>query len=479
MDLAIQILRQYPHDHGVIRGASALIANLSLIEENISLIVGCGLVRTLTSLVDSLRKERMGGEDDGEGGYEGGDDDDDEEEGFQQADLLAMVISALTNITKFSEGKEEFVEKCNGIQLFTELFQDSLAQKEECTPIFDGVYSVFANIIFDERYIKKVVTDEFVSETVSLLNFYLTKGDDNEMFSIGVHDRASESSGNCDGSVNNEDEDECSSSSTASTDDEWDDDDDGSGDDGDGPDDATCNAFSSICAFLTNISIEVEYQVLIAWKNGIPPIVDSLGAFSDSPGVCDKACSLLRNLSLNGDNRREIADHGGIHRVLSVLEKHTASPEICTNACGVIANLLLDKDVATLAARENAVCAIAAAVRRNVGDPAVCERGCAALLLLLKSGCKFALLRAGVCVGTGLTVLKRLVDYGEDKEDEDDNGDYINLCETVCNLVATGVAAQRGYSLKSVFESNPWITEEFRRMIQGKSGGLLKWFKIW
>ena len=418
-------------------------------------------MRTLTSLVDSLRKE-------------GADDDDDGEEDFHQADLLAMVISALTNITKFSDGKEEFVEKCNGIQLFTELFQDSLAQKEDCAPIFDGVYSVFANIIFDERYIKKVVTDEFVSETVSLLNFYLMKGDDNAMFAIEDEDASA--------SVDN-DGDDCSSTVSTDDDDEWNDSDDDSGDDeGGSPDDAICNAFSSICAFLTNISIEVEYQVLIAWKNGIPPIVDSLGAFSDSPIVCDKACSLLRNLSLNGDNRREIADHGGIHRVLSVLEKHTASPEICTNACGVIANLLLDKDVATLAARENAVCAIAAAVRRNVGEPAVCERGCAALLLLLKSGCRFALLRAGVCVSTGLNVLKWLVKRGEEKDDEnddDDESEYDNLCETVCNLIATGVASQRDYSLKSVFELNPWITEEFRRMIQGKSGGLLKWFKIW
>lgn len=440
MELAIQILRQHPQDYGVIRGACALIANLSLIEENVSLIVDYGLVRTLTSIVNDLRKK----------------------ENDQRADVQGMVISALTNITKFSVGKEEFVEKCNGIQLLVELFQDSLSQKEESAPIFDGVYSVFANIVFDERYIKRVVTDDFVSETVNLLNFYLMKGGYDEMISFDDNSECTEE--DCSGSV--------------STDEEWEEYFDG--DESSGLDDAICNTFSSICAFLTNISIEVEYQVLIAWKNGIPPIIDSLCIFSDSCVVCDKACSLLRNLSLNGDNRKEIADNGGIHRVLSVLEKHVENPEICTNACGVIANLLLDKDVATLAARENAVCTIAAAVRHNLDDPFVCERGCAALLLLLKSGCRFALLRAGVCVNTGLAVLRKLAARGEEEEEEEeDEREDADLCDAVCSLVVTGVTSQRGSSLKNVLESNPWIPDEYKRIIQNKSGGLLKWFKLW
>lgn len=457
MELAIQILREYPQDHGVIRGACALIANLSLVEENISLVVDYGLVRTLASVLGDLRKE--------------GDVQ-------QQAELHAMAISALTNITKFSVGKEEFVEKCNGIQLLTELFQDSLTQKDECAPIFDGVYSVFANIVFDERYIKRVVTDEFVSETVSLLNFYLSKGD-------GVYDMVLTDDDNDDDG--NDDDEECGSN--ASTDEEWDDGGDDDGTDGsDDLDEAVCNAFSSICAFLTNISIETEYQVLIAWKNGIPPIIDSLGAFSDNCIVCDKSCSLLRNLSLNGDNRREIADNGGIHRVLSVLERHPANPAICANACGVIANLLLDRDIVTLAARENAICTIAAAVRRNLGDPCVCERGCAALLLLLKSGCRFAVLRAGVCVNVGLAVLKRLADMVEKREEvvgvgvvDEERCVEVDLVEAACALVATGVAtaARKGLSLKEVFELNPWLPDEFRQIIQSRSGGLLKWFKLW
>ena len=458
MELAIQILRRYSRDHGVIRGACALIANLSLVEENVSLIVEYGLVHTLASLLGELRKE-----------------------GVQQADLCAKVISALTNITKFSVGKEEFVESCNGVRLFSEMFQDSLLRKEDSAPVFDGIYSVFANVVFDERYIKRVVNEKFVGETIELLNHYLAKGRNNDDpfldDDFGDPSAASSTTSSscccCCDDV---------SSSTDDTSSEWYDDDDVLG----GYDDKTavCNAVSSMCAFLTNISIETEYQVLVAWKNGIPPIVDSLGVFSEDSGVCDKACALLRNLSLNSDNRREITDNGGIHRVLSVLERHTANPSVCTNACGVLANVLLDKSVAALAARENTVCTIAAAVRRNICDPFVCERGCAALLLLLRSGGRLAVSRANVCTSTALAVLRRLVRLDRVNEcgsggsgcGGNDGAVDPDLCDAVCGLLAAAVTAQREPGLRTVLESNPWITEEYRQIVQRKSGG---WFKWW